>query len=43
MGEGPHEELEAESATRGQVEIAYEGRSCQAVDSDRHIHPSHVM
>jgi hypothetical protein len=39
MAEGPHEELEAESATRGQVEIAYEGRSFQsAEDGDRHIH-----
>jgi hypothetical protein len=35
--EGPHEELEAESATRGQAEIASESRSFQsAEDGDRH-------
>ena len=37
-------EREAESATRGQAETAYEDRSCQATeDSDRHIHPLRVM
>ena len=44
MAEGSQEELEAESATRGQAEIASEGRSFQsAEDDDRHIHPSHVI
>jgi hypothetical protein len=43
-GRGPPEELEAESASRGQVEIAYAGRSFQsAEDGEWQIHPSHVI